>query len=69
MLLFLSLSTIVTPQQYLISHAQVTRLLIEQKTKMPNVGVDASALYFFAFLTYERKLYDKLLYDKLLNAK
>ena len=46
---FLIFSAIFTRQQYLISHAQVTRPLLEQKTKMLDAGVDASALYFFAF--------------------
>ena len=46
---FLVFSAIFTRQQYLILHAQVTRPLIEQKTKMPDVGVDASTLYFYAF--------------------
>ena len=46
---FLVFSAIFTHQQYLILHAQVTCPLIEQKMKMPNVGVDASTLYLYAF--------------------
>ena len=54
---FLVFSAIFTRQQYLISHVQVTRPLLEQIRRCLMLELtDASALYFFAFC-YENVSY------------